>query len=501
MNLLNNLFFRKSNFETKSRVSALMLFISIFTLGLSWVIFQPPFASVDEPAHASRAYTAVHGQLIFPINTNTAADAVDEITVPNWILPYAEPDSPYCFWSRIEITADCAKTDWSKDEPTKRPNQFAQYFPTFYFIAGLPSIWFHGQLAYYLMRFFGMLMVMVFFYMILREIRINISPKLIGLSLIAITPMNFLGAATLAPLALETLSITLLTILLFRISNSGFMGKADQYKFYVVLFTSLTARPSGIVWNVIVWSYFLLTRQLDIRNINKTNLGKNFTRVSLIIFIFASVNLYLHRPKVAYNLGTYKITIFNNLSFGVQSASEQFNNMIGIFGMDVYIPHIFYYISFGILSFFVYTNIFSKNITKIQKTFLALVSLLLLTLHMFADYFYKDIFAHIWIGRYTTPLLAFIIAICILNLRNELNIWIFAAYGIGINLLALWISYFRYSIGFTGGNCCGVLRRLENGFKWYPLGQGIGTLAALSTVIVTCAFGSYLLQKSLNESK
>jgi hypothetical protein len=490
---------RKRMLVNKSKLSVHLMFLSIFTLGTAWVIFQPPFASVDEPAHASRAYTAVHGQAFFPINKDTAPDAVDEITVPNWIFPYAEPDSPYCFWTRIDVTANCAQTDWTKVEPTKRPNQFAQYFPTFYFIAGLPSLLAEGQVAYYLMRFFGMLTIMLFIFLILRELHKNFSPKLIGLTLIAITPMSILGSATLAPLALETVSVVMLTLLLFRFSKKGISQNSDLYLFLITLFVSLTARPSGLIWNILIWGYFIFTKQLSVKNFTNSNIGKIFLSSSLIVIIFSALYLFLHRPKVAYNLGTYKINALNNLSFGVQSASEQFNNMIGIFGRDVYIPHIFYYLSFGVFSYLFFTNLFSDKLSKLSKIYLSGVAFLILTLHIFADYYYKDIFAHIWIGRYTTPLLAFFVVICVLN--SNFNLWLFASYGILINLAAIWISYIRYSIGLTGGSCCGVKIRLQNEFQWYPLGQGIGTLTLFTLIITFSAFASFWIQNKSHDTK
>ena len=47
-----------------TNIGVLLLFIAIALIPFLWIIFQPPFASVDERAHVARAYTAANGHFL-----------------------------------------------------------------------------------------------------------------------------------------------------------------------------------------------------------------------------------------------------------------------------------------------------------------------------------------------------------------------------------------------------------------------------------------------------
>jgi hypothetical protein len=462
------------------------LLISISLLGLTWVVYQPPFASVDEPNHAARAYTAVNGKLFFPENKDTAADAMDIVQVPNWVLPYKEPDSPYCFWQRVNITANCSNTDWTNAEIVERPNQFAQYFPTFYGIAGLPSIWLEGQVAYYLMRLFGLIAVLFVFYILLREVKDYHHPTLFAAPFIAITPMTISGAGTLAPLALETVAFAALTLFAYRFLKNGVrLPTGDLLRLLFIQVIALTSRPSGLVWSAILWLVLVFSLKISLRKLWRHS--KISIWLILASHLIASFYLYNHRPKVNFRSAGYEITLFNSMTRGIQTAYEMFNNAVGIFGMDVYIPLIFYYLSFGIFSFLIFNVLQAKATTLTIKICVAALGALFLSIHIFANYYYRDVFANIWIGRYATPLLALLMVFVLLLQENRNLIWWFASFGLTINLLAIWISYLRYSVGFNGGDCCGILNRQGDNFQWFPLGFGpIGLLIA--SLLITVFF-------------
>ena len=80
-----------------ANVGVLLLFAAIAFIPFLWIIFQPPFASVDERAHVARAYTAANGHFLYPSNTEKTADEIDMIEVPAWIFPLKDTESPNCF--------------------------------------------------------------------------------------------------------------------------------------------------------------------------------------------------------------------------------------------------------------------------------------------------------------------------------------------------------------------------------------------------------------------
>ena len=214
---------------------------------------------------------------------------------------------------------------------------------------------------------------------------------------------------------------------------------------------------------------------------------------------FAITYFYFHRPKAGVRDSMYPINLGNTLTFGIQELGESFNNMVGIFGMDIYLPQICYYLFFGIFTY-IAISFFENHLPfemKYSKLLMGSLILLLSTVSMIFDYIYREVFAYFWIGRYSTPLLGLVVAIVALAKLKHLSLWICAGAIYLMNILAILMGFFRYSLGFVPAQCCGAWSRAQTEFLWKPFGLGFPFLAAISLImIVLFASGARIIYKN-----
>lgn len=480
-----------------ARFGFLLHFFSITVLVLSWNIFQPPFASVDEAAHASRAYAAVHGKLFFPSNNNSPIGEVESVSAPRWILPIDANESPYCFWTKRSITADCGIDKWSDGTIIERPNATAQYFPTFYAVSGLPSLFLEGKTAYYAMRLIGSL----FFLSILALtffILYKFYPKrILTVIYIALTPITFLGAGTLTPNPIEVISSMTLALLInvFLDGERRNCLSSNDLRFMyfcipLVQFLLLTSRPSGLVWSLLIWMVFL-TNNLRMAKI-QNSLFKNRLLLQLIVIqhVIAAIFLYFHRPKVAINLYGPQYDVIHAISFGLQNLVEQFRGLVGIIGMDVYLPEFAYAACLGFLGYLCITFFcdLEKRVLRFSRYIVGFLFFLLCSIATFADYYYRNIFTHMWQGRYSAPLYALFVLFLVLYIPRDSALVLISTLMMMINAIGMILAYIRYSQGFTNAECCGVYAPNSVVAKWLPFGMGLPQLISLMLLMVSSAF-------------
>ena len=453
--------------KSRELTSFSLVLMSLVLVVFSWTFYTPPFASVDEPAHAAAAYVAVHGEIIPPSNRNEITGYITPVNVPNWIFPHVATDGPYCFWGKRDVTANCASHNWNDNSIQLQQNQFVQYFPTFSVLAGIPSIFVSGELAYYLMRLSG---GVVFLFMcavyLLSCLRRDKPKQMLGIFII-LTPMTLYGAGTLAPLSLETISsASFLSLMLNRLDyEKGVPRKrwGDTLLILITLFILITVRPSGIFWLIITSVFVVALKKHNIKRFIKEDfkliMGGTLLVITNLIFI------YFHRPDTGYNplVGEFALTRF--LSNQFQSISEYFNNAVGIFGMDVYLPLIFYYVFAGMFFTLVVMSLTSKEVTKwIQFVLLTTISLFVF-IPIIANFMYRNIWIYFFQGRYLTPLIAVLITVLILIIKNDTVIFVFSVFSILTTFVGSIFAYLRYSSGITSP-CCGVYIRAEANEIW-----------------------------------
>jgi hypothetical protein len=66
-----------------------------------------------------------------------------------------------------------------------------------------------------------------------------------------------------------------------------------------------------------------------------------------------------------------------------------------------------------------------------------------------------------------------------------------------MNILAIFMAFFRYSLGFIPAQCCGAWSRAQTEFLWKPFGLGFPFLASISLImLVIFASGARIVYKN-----
>jgi hypothetical protein len=109
-------------------------------------------AAPDEPNHAVTAAAVVRGEFYEP-ERETVVGPMSTVTVPEWVrnLIYL----PNCFAFRPNVPAHCPVNIGTNTTPVSTVTQFSKYPPTYYLIAGIPSLFVRGADGIYAMRMAG----------------------------------------------------------------------------------------------------------------------------------------------------------------------------------------------------------------------------------------------------------------------------------------------------------------------------------------------------------
>jgi hypothetical protein len=442
---------RMTPFKEKISIfSGASVMVSLIVAVLSWTFFTPPFSAVDGPAHTSAAYASVHGQLVADTNIHQPKGYVTSIKVPNWIFPIQATEGPYCFWGKREISASCANNNWDDSTIQERPNQYAQYFPTYSVIAGIPSLFTSGKTAYYLMSISGALLFFIMCWIYFVSCARRGKPKQILGIFVILTPMSISGAGMLAPLSLETIAAAcFLSLLINRLreeqSDNAFK-KIDTYLLTFSLFVLLTSRPSGVLWVFFAFIFAIPFINGNYLDLIKREVALMSTAGFLILFDL--VYLYFHRPETGSNPLVGSFSILNFLSFEFQKLGESFNNAVGIFGMDVYLPSVFYYLFAGII-FSVLVLVFTSNeVEKKIKTIVAIGIVAVVILPMIVAFTYRYDFVGFGQGRYYNPLLGMLMLISIIAIEKNTLVFAFSLISLGASLMGVLIAFWRSPFHF-----------------------------------------------------
>ena len=175
------------------------LFSAVLMLFVSWQFIILPFTGNDEPWHSTRAYAGAHLSTIFgvpkgerPINFHGGP-----VKAPAWVYGRSIKDPSKqdwrCFIHQTAVPATCAGYNWSDNAATNDPHPDSEYSPLGYFLIGLPTLFSHGEFAYYAMRgltallTFGLFFLPLFSYY---KIYVKRIPFLLMMCLIPSVMMN-----------------------------------------------------------------------------------------------------------------------------------------------------------------------------------------------------------------------------------------------------------------------------------------------------------------------
>ena len=442
-------------------------FVLLVLAGGAWAIATPLFASPDEPAHALRAWSVVHGEVLgHPVtDKNTPPLPLDGLVgVTKWGLAVDAPRA-YADWGNVRCiafnagaTADCLHV--SNDARTTAALTYTRYFPLYYAVVGLPSLVTDpgaGQL--YLMRMMNVVMCAA-----LLALAFAVSPirplAAAGLA-VAITPMVLFLAASINPTGLEVAA----AIAVWSAGAALLSAQPESPRRVLdVLGISATvlvaSRPLSPIWLLVAGGVFaFIGGQSAIRSLWTSVRARIWLGVITgVTLVNVAWCLWKSTYATKYYLGVP--TLLSDTEFARQAVGKNFRllrEMIGLFGwLDTFVP------SFTLVMWIAAIGaIIALCITLAPPRWtLAVVGLIGLTLALpiASDFMLRSRVGFQWQGRYTLAiatgipvLAAFAVGFGEITSVKRRRLGWSLVVGLGVaQVLAFAQALRRYSVGADG---------------------------------------------------
>lgn len=183
-------------------------------ISVLWALGSPLMAAPDEPAHAAKAAAVVRGQLL--------GDEVGAPVGAGWVVVpdlFAEAQKlPGCFAYRPDVPANCsALPDSDLATPTRVLTSAVRYSPTYYLVAGLPSLWGSGPATLYAMRILSALLSSLMLALAVKTLCESKSSWLTLGTVVGLTPMVFFLNGSINPQSVEISSAVLVWVAAFAV--------------------------------------------------------------------------------------------------------------------------------------------------------------------------------------------------------------------------------------------------------------------------------------------
>jgi Predicted membrane protein (DUF2142) len=438
---------KKRLFLSQWKMDTFIVYSTLVICSFLWIFVQPPFSSVDEVHHVSKAWFTANVQAIAESNVRKSNTELTKISVPEWTQPDSfAPGPPGCYLAQgPSVTPDsCGSYPWDRKSITVIENQMAQYFPTYYWIVGQPSKIAEGEVAYYLMRFTSFFLCFTLLYL---AFSINYRNKIVSPFLLSFlfTPMVVQGAATLAPLATETAAAILSVLSLLAISarSEAFDIKSvnlEKSAFLVASFFLLTTRPSGILWGTfLVAFFFVFFRFQALLFIRKSPV---ISFMFCVFYFLSAVFNYFHRLETRPYPPAQPVSFFRVSIDSFSASFDYLRNFVGIFGQaGIYLPEFMY--AFYLCGLVILAYIALENRGKL---FFAAIILSSLFLIFVPNYTTRNFSYLTYQGRYGIPLMA---VIFIFGTANHSKRYFLHYYTLVLmcNATAVVLSALRFSYG------------------------------------------------------
>ena len=126
----------RSKARRHNTATSAIAFVFFFLVMAVWSIGTPIWGSPDEPAHALRAYSVVHGQIyVAPIPGQSGPGGL--VKAPKGF--YESQAGALCYEFKGDVPANCAQDPSGDESIVKVLSTAARYNPLYYAIVGLPS--------------------------------------------------------------------------------------------------------------------------------------------------------------------------------------------------------------------------------------------------------------------------------------------------------------------------------------------------------------------------
>ena len=430
-----------------------LVVVAVGAMIACWSIGAPYFSGPDEPLHASRAWSVVHGQII---GEETNQGGFRLVEVPAWLD--ADRNDTSCYRLDTEKVADCFSLEPSSRIVTTR-TQGAQ-FPLFYMIAGLPFRFSDGGLSLLLSRVWAGLLAAALIASAVVTARNSDSRRwLLPATLLACTPMVFYIAGVMNPSGIEIASGLLLWVASLTIFCDRQVNRRALWRFAVAASLLILIRQLGPLWVVVIVSSCVLLSTIG--RLKELLGNRNFRLAALVVA--ASVVLW---ALWSFSL---KPLAISDSGEGVDGPATEIlrqqlgrlwvvlQESVGVFGwLEVRLPLTVYLIWIvGVLLFIALAVIFGPRKYALVPLFVLAAAILLQTLGEFRTI--KEL-GFMWQGRYTLPILVGVPLVSALAISranpsiavSRLSKWIGGLLIWG----ALCLSYFqterRYMVGSLG---------------------------------------------------
>lgn len=168
----------------------LVIWVLLSALAASWALATPLFASPDEPGQVVKAVAVVRGQLTGETVEQPGQyfEIITEVDAPAYYVQAF--DATACFIDDTQAAADCAPPFRADDTSTAPMTTWiGRYPPTYYVLAGLPSLVVDGAAAVLGMRVLSAVLCAALFALGLTSLRCTARPTaMVSAGLLALTP-------------------------------------------------------------------------------------------------------------------------------------------------------------------------------------------------------------------------------------------------------------------------------------------------------------------------
>jgi hypothetical protein len=194
--------------DRQGRRFFLVTWLLLSALTAAWALATPLFASPDEPGQVIKAAAVVRGQLTGETIEQPGHyfEIITGVEAPAYYIDAF--DATACFIDDPREAADCAPA-FRADDTSSAPmtTWIGRYPPTYYFLAGLPSLVVDGDVAVLCMRMLSAVLCSALFALGLTSLRCTARPTaMLSAGLLALTPTALFFAGVVNSSGLEIAS-------------------------------------------------------------------------------------------------------------------------------------------------------------------------------------------------------------------------------------------------------------------------------------------------------
>ncbi|MEI7623858.1 MAG: DUF2142 domain-containing protein [Actinomycetes bacterium] len=418
-----------------------------------WSIGMPYFSGPDEPLHASRAWSVVHGQII---GEETNIGGFRLVEAPEWLD--ADRNDTSCYRFDPEQIAGCFSLEPSSDIVTTR-TQGAQQ-PLYYAIVGWPFRFSDHGLSLILVRIWsGFLTAALIASTVVTARNSEFRRWLLPATLLACTPMVFYISGVMNPSGMEIASGLLLWVVSISIFCDRRIYGRLFWRFAAAASLLILVRQLGPLWFVVIFASCVLLSTVE--RLKELLRMRQFRLAALAVaasgVLWASWSYFVKPLAIADSGFGVDGTTTGLLRLQIGRLWSVIQEAVGVFGwIEVRLPLAVYLIWIvGVLLFVGFALTFGSGKYAVAPILVLLGAIVLQTLGEFSTL--REL-GFMWQGRYTLPVLVgvpLVAALAIGRAKPAIKVSSVSKWTGGVLLwAALCLSFHqaerRYMVGSSG---------------------------------------------------